>query len=89
VIAGGFFCAGQVLALNQLVKLQTRSLLVPKVVSAALAVGMNFVGAHYFGVDGVVAGLIGFSMLYFAWLSFLFKSTTTDQQREHDRQEDA
>ena len=89
VIAGGFFCAGQVLALNQLVKLQTRSLLVPKIATAALAVAMNFVGAHYFGVDGVVAGLIGFSVLYFVWLSLLFTSKTADQQRENDRQEDA
>jgi O-antigen/teichoic acid export membrane protein len=89
VIAGGFFSAGQVLALKQIVKLQTRSLLVPKVVTAVLAVGMNFVGAQYFGVDGVVAGLIGFSMLYFAWMFLLFTSKTTDQQREQDRQEDA
>jgi O-antigen/teichoic acid export membrane protein len=89
VIAGGLFAAGQVLALNQIVKLQMRSLLVPKIVTAVLAVGMNFVGAHYFGVDGVVAALIGFSILYFTWIYLLFASRTTDLQREHDCQEDA
>jgi O-antigen/teichoic acid export membrane protein len=84
VIAGGVFSAGQVLALNQLVNLQTRSLLIPKTVTAVLAVGMNFAGAHYFGVDGVVVGLIGFSTLYFAWICLLFTSRTTALHKEQD-----
>lgn len=83
VIAGGAFASGQVLALDQLVRLKSRSLLIPKIVTSVLAAGMNFAGAYYFGVEGVVAGLIGSSALYFAWMCLLFTNEIRARHKAH------
>ena len=83
VIAGGIFASGQVLALFQLVRLKSRSLLIPKIVTAILGVGVNFAGAYYFGVAGVVAGLIAFSALYFAWMGLLFANEISPRHKAH------
>jgi len=73
VMAGGLFSAGQVLSLNSFVELDSRSLLIPKIVTAVLGVGCNFAGARYFGSDGVVAGLLAFSVVYLVWILILVR----------------
>jgi len=80
VMAGGLFSAGQILSLKAFVELDARALLVPKVVTAVLGAGCNFAGAHYFGSDGVVAGLLGFSLIYLAWMITLVRRAPTAPQ---------
>jgi len=73
VMAGGLFSAGQILALASFVELDARALLIPKIVTAVLGVGCNFLGARYFGTAGVIAGLLGFSMVYLVWMLTLVR----------------
>jgi len=73
VMAGGLFSAGQILSLTSFVEVDSRALLIPKIVTAVLGVGCNFLGARYFGTDGVVAGLLGFSMVYLVWMMTLVR----------------
>jgi SAM-dependent methyltransferase len=64
VLAGGLFSASQMLSLNNFVDLDSHSLLIPKIVTAVVGAGCNFAGARNFGSIGVVAGLLGFSLIY-------------------------
>lgn len=73
VMAGGLFSAGQILSLTSFVELDARALLIPKIVTAVLGIGCNFLGARYFGTDGVVAGLLGFSLVYLVWMMTLVR----------------
>lgn len=80
VMAGGLFSAGQILSLTSFVELDARALLIPKIVTAVLGVGCNFLGARYFGTAGVVAGLLGFSLVYLVWMMTLVLRAHTAPQ---------
>lgn len=80
VMAGGLFSAGQMLSLNNFVELDSRSLLIPKIVTAVVGVGCNFAGARYFGSNGVVAGLLGFSLIYLVWMLVLVRRASVAPQ---------
>ena len=72
ILAGGIFSAAQVLSLQQFVQLNPKSLLIPKIVTAVIALGANLAGAYYFGKDGVVAALLAFSAMYLIWIYIPF-----------------
>jgi O-antigen/teichoic acid export membrane protein len=72
VIAGGIFSAAQVLSLQNFVQLNPKSLLLPKIATATLAVGVNLAGSYYFGAAGVVAAVLSFSVTYLLWICVLF-----------------
>lgn len=80
VMAGGLFSAGQLLSLNSFVELDSRSLLIPKIVTAVFGVACSFAGARYFGSNGVVAGLLGFSVAYLVWILTLARQAPTAPQ---------
>jgi O-antigen/teichoic acid export membrane protein len=80
VMAGGLFSAGQLLALNNFVEVDSRSLLIPKIGTAVVGVGCNFAGARYFGINGVVAGLLSFSLIYLVWILALARRATAAPQ---------
>jgi O-antigen/teichoic acid export membrane protein len=80
VLAGGLFSAGQLLSLNNFMELDSRSLLIPKIGTAVVGVGCNFAGARYFGSIGVVAGLLGFSLIYLVWMLALARRATAAPQ---------
>ena len=76
VLAGGIFAAGQCLTLNLLSTMKTRSMLNPKVFTALIGLALNFIGAYWFGLDGVVLANVAFSVVYFLWMFALHQRTT-------------
>jgi O-antigen/teichoic acid export membrane protein len=66
VLAGGTFAAGQVLSLEYMTSVNTRSLVTPKIVTAILGVVLNLIGAALYGVVGVVVASALWSVVYVA-----------------------
>lgn len=73
VLSGGLFASGQAASLLLMTDLDTRGLIVPKIVTALLGVLLNFAGAYWFGLRGVVFASIAFSLMYFVWILCLAK----------------
>lgn len=71
ILSGGIFGAGQIVALNLMALKKTVTMLTPKVVTALLGLMLNLLGATYFGIVGVVAAGLIFSLLYFLWMTWL------------------
>lgn len=69
VLAGGLFASGQFVSIDLLADAKSRSLLLPKIVTALIGVILNLAGAALFGIPGVVAAAILFSASYFAWVT--------------------
>lgn len=70
-MAGGLFAAGQLLALKLMSEMKPSVMTMAKVVTAILGVFINIYGASKFGANGVVAGLVAFSSIYFFWMALL------------------
>lgn len=67
-LAGGFYATGQVLSTDALVRFNSKELIPPKIGTAILAVALNYLGARWFGLPGVVwAGVISMSV-YMLWM---------------------
>lgn len=69
LLAGGIFAAGQIVALKLMSQLKTGAMAAVKVTTAAGGVALNFAGAYFYGVDGVVAAGLIFSIAYFVWMA--------------------
>ena len=78
ILAGGMFAAGQTLASNLLAQMKTREMIAAKIVSALFGVSLNFAGAYWYGITGVVAGGVLFSILYFLWMVVLVKGVNKE-----------
>jgi len=68
LLAGGLFAAGQTASLNLMSSLESKSLILPKVVTAVIGVGLNCLGAALFGIPGVVAAGVLFGAAYLIWI---------------------
>lgn len=68
VLAAGLYAAGQFASLSLMSETRTARLLCPKVVTALCGVGLNILGAKYYGVTGIVGANVTFSALYFIWM---------------------
>lgn len=68
VLSGGVFASAQVLSLDWMSKLRTRQLIVPKMVTAVLAVILLFAGARLFQIEGVIAANLVFAVTYWIWI---------------------
>lgn len=79
VLAGGIFSAGESIALNMMSQLRTHALLAVKTVTAIFGVGLNFMGAYFYGIRGVIIAGVSFSVLYFCGVASL--SLTKSVQR--------
>jgi len=64
VFAGGLFATGQVLSLKCHIAFDTRSLVVPKVVTSILGVGLNLIGAYLAGAAGVVTTSVLWAVIH-------------------------
>lgn len=73
MLAGGVFAAGQSLALNLMSQLKTRTMIVAKIVTALFGVVLNFAGAYWYGIAGIVIAGILFSLSYVLWMAVLSK----------------
>lgn len=71
ILAGGLFSAGQILALKLMSELNTKALILPKLVTSFIGMGLCFAGAFYLGLEGVVAASVLFSATALAWLAIL------------------
>jgi O-antigen/teichoic acid export membrane protein len=62
VLAGGILSAAQISTLSLASQLKTREMTRPKIYTALLGIVFNFAGAYWFGIEGVVAGMLFFSI---------------------------
>lgn len=68
VIAGGVFATAQLLATKRMATLQPRRLLVSSIGSSVIGIFLAFVGAHFYGLTGVVLSLIVHAFSYYVML---------------------
>jgi O-antigen/teichoic acid export membrane protein len=83
VLAGGLFASGQIVSLNLMNELNTNKLIYPKLITALLGALINIIGAFYFGVIGVIGGLVFFSLLYFIWIITVVKKINFQKMSKH------
>jgi O-antigen/teichoic acid export membrane protein len=74
VLSGTFFFAAQVHATRCMSILKTATLIVPNIVISILGAILNFSGAYFWGVQGVVLASLIFSIGYFSIMFFINKS---------------
>ncbi|MFI5398667.1 MAG: lipopolysaccharide biosynthesis protein [Candidatus Binatia bacterium] len=74
VLSGGLFASSEVTALLLMSGVSTRILMAPKIGTAVLGVILNVVGAHWFGLRGVVLASVGFSSALLIWMLALSRS---------------
>lgn len=72
-LAGGLFSVGQILSLNLMSQMKTRDMMFAKIITALLGVALNFAGAYWYGIKGIVIATVIFSITYFLSMSFIVK----------------
>jgi O-antigen/teichoic acid export membrane protein len=68
LLASGIFATSQTIALRFMIQIDTKILIMPKVITSLLGLGLNFLGAYSYGIAGVVAAQVIFSLMYFTWM---------------------
>ena len=68
LLSGGLFAAGQTISLNLMSQMRTRAMIAVKIATALLGTLLNFAGAYWHGIAGIVIASNLFSMSYFAWM---------------------
>lgn len=78
VLSGGLFASGQSASLLLMTDLNSQGLIIPKVSTALLGVVLNFAGAYWGGIQGVVFSSVVYSLLHLLWIMYLglVKSTS-------------
>jgi O-antigen/teichoic acid export membrane protein len=71
VLAGGTYGSGQIIALLFMSSSNTEVLLAPKIYTSIICVLLNFIGAYFFDVFGVVLANVVFSLIYLIWMLVL------------------
>ncbi len=77
ILSGGIFGAAQVLSIDRLSALDSKGLIAPKVITAIMGGLLNILGAYLYGLKGVVAASLLFSMIYFGWLFLQCQNVVT------------
>ena len=73
-IAGGSFHFGQYFANRFMLTMQSRLLILPKILTAIIGLGLNIVGSFYFGLTGLVYALIVTYSIYIILLILYWKT---------------
>jgi O-antigen/teichoic acid export membrane protein len=73
LFSGGVFAAGQTVALDLSCQMKTQIMITPKIITALFGTILNFVGAYFYGVTGIVIASVLFSGSYFIWMVVLSK----------------
>ena len=68
VLSAGIFECGQIVSLKHMLSPNPRSLVAPKIATAVLGTGLSFAGAYLFGLAGVVAASLCFSVVFCVWV---------------------
>jgi O-antigen/teichoic acid export membrane protein len=68
ILSGGIFAAGQTIALNLMSQMRTYAMVRVKIFTALFGILLNFVGAHWYGIAGVIFAGVAFSISYLVWM---------------------
>lgn len=68
ILSAGLVSAGHVFSLSHMSSLETKGLIIPKVVTAIIGIILNILGAYFYGLKGVVFAQLLFSVIYFGWM---------------------
>ena len=71
LLAGGSLAAGQVLTVKLLSEMNSRALLVPRLVTSLGGTVLTLMGARFAGIDGVVGAAVLFGFAQLAWLAVI------------------
>lgn len=71
LLAGGLFAAGQTATLHLMLRMDTRTMMTVKIATALFGIAANLLGAHLWGMRGVVGAAVAFSAVYLCWLLLL------------------
>jgi len=69
VLSGGLFATGQIAALFFMINNRPSALALPKIVTAIAGIAMNFAGAKWFGIAGVIGATLLFGVFFGSWVS--------------------
>ena len=72
VLSGGLFAIGQMINVTFFVKADTQALIYPKIITAILGILLNYLGAYFYGLVGVVAAGVAFSLMYLIWVFIMY-----------------
>jgi len=81
IFSAGLFAAGQTAVLMLLTGVTTKVLIPPKIVTAILAVILNFSGARWLGLKGVVLAGVLSSFIYLIWVLILVRAARTQPDK--------
>lgn len=73
MLSGGVFAAGQTMALNLMSQMKAHTMMAAKISTALMGVALNFAGAYWFGIKGIVIASVIFSALHLLWVAMLSK----------------
>ena len=79
VLSAGIVSAGHVFSLSRMSALDTKGLIIPKVVTAIIGIILNILGAYFYGLEGVVFAQVLFSMIYFGWMILQYITFSKEQ----------
>jgi O-antigen/teichoic acid export membrane protein len=82
LLASGIFVASQMIELSLMSQMKTKMLIVAKITSALLGITLNFAGAFWYGVKGVVVAGVMTSAFYFLWTAILSRYVTARHEIE-------
>lgn len=84
ILSGGLFAAGQLAGLVPMVRLNSRELLFPTTATAVLGIVATAIGARFFGIPGVVAASVVFSLAYLGAMMRLSTMNTSTRARRSE-----
>lgn len=71
ILPSGIFAASQTIELNIMSQMKTHTLITAKITTALSGLMLNFAGARWYGIRGVVGAGVVFSLSYFIWMVVL------------------
>jgi O-antigen/teichoic acid export membrane protein len=70
-LSGGFFASAQTISLNLMSQMKTRMMMIVKILISIFGIVLNFSGAYFYGIKGVISASVLTSVLYFLGMSLL------------------
>lgn len=84
ILSSGLFAIGQFSSISLMSSNKSRTLIAPKIGTAILGLLMNFVGAFWFGIPGVVGASLAFSAMYMVWVFSLVRTQRNQLMSNND-----
>ncbi|MBL1457970.1 MAG: oligosaccharide flippase family protein [Methylophaga sp.] len=71
-LSAGLISTAQVLSISRMSSLQTKSLIIPKVISPVIGIFLNLAGAYFYGLEGVVFAHLLYALIYLGWMTIQY-----------------